>query len=269
MSDRATRRPGPIAVAVGLLVVAGLALFAVGALGRTMQPPDLYCALNQFSTQRCNAIVDQGVRIAGLPADAVTRVELGAPDGRTASLGGQLVAVARITLADGQMVDAEVWCVGVGGEYRPWCSDDPAIELWTGANHDVPCSGDTDPPSGCATPIALDPATVAQARPLVIDAVDVPASVGHHEILLGSAWLANGYLDEATFALADPAPDGIAVPDGIRMEVRPTDPARPPFMNVYDRGVIPGLEEATAWLVFDVEASPEGAVLQVRDVLVR
>ena len=61
----------------------------------------------------------------------------------------------------------------------------------------------------------------------------------------------------------------MSIPDGIRLEVRPTDPTRPPFGNVYDRGIVPGVEEAEVLLVFDVAAAPDGAVLQVRDVEVR
>lgn len=59
------------------------------------------------------------------------------------------------------------------------------------------------------------------------------------------------------------------IPDGVRLEIEPTDPLRPPFGNVYERGLIAGVEEVVAHLRFDVVAAPAGAVLQVRDVVVR
>jgi hypothetical protein len=148
--------------------------------------------------------------------------------------------------------------------------DDPKLLLWMGANHDVACSGNdpAEDPSGCATPIVLDPAAVAQARPLRLAAMDIPLTIGHHDIELGRAALPNGYLETARFGLADLAPDGVSIPDGVWLEVTSADPSRPPFGNVYERGIFPGVEEVVATLVFDVVAAPEGAVLQVRDVVV-
>jgi hypothetical protein len=55
----------------------------------------------------------------------------------------------------------------------------------------------------------------------------------------------------------------------IRLEVRPTDPSRPPFGNVYERGTIDGVEEATVWLAFDVTEVSPGAVLRLVDIDVR
>jgi hypothetical protein len=142
--------------------------------------------------------------------------------------------------------------------------------LIAGANHDVPCTGEdaAGTPERCATPIVLDPDAVAQAVPLRVDAIDVPVTVGHHEIELGRASLANGFLDKASFTLADPAPDGVSIPEGVRLVVASTDPGRPQFGNVYERGIFPGVEEVVVSLVFDVVAVPPDTVLQVRDVVV-
>jgi hypothetical protein len=237
---------------------------------RSMRPPADACLRLDFNQRRCDAVVAQAIEGAGVAPADVASVELGRPDGVKRGLSGSLTALARLHLADGRTIDHEVWCVGVSTEYKAWCVDDPRLQLFMGANHDVPCNGDQDGlfPEGCATPIVLDPEAVAEARPLRVDALDIPIAVGHHEIELGYATLPNGFLERAGFTLADLAPDGVAIPEGIRMVVVSTDPSRPPFENVYDRGTFPGVEEVVASLVFDVDAASPGAVLQVRDVIV-
>jgi hypothetical protein len=212
-------------------------------------------------------VVGRALTQAGLEAADVASVELGRPDGLKVGLGGRLSALARLHLTHGRVIDQEVRCNGVDSMWRPWCVDDPQIVLHEGVSHDVPCTG--EPPAGCATPIVVDPEAVAKARPLRIAALDVPIGVGHHEIPLGQAIIPNGYLDKARFQLADMAPDGVYIPDGIFMRVSPTDPSRPPLGDVYGRGRYPGVETVEATLVFDVETAPPGAILQVRDVVVQ
>jgi len=260
---------GVLVLAVALLVVFFVDVESIFR-DRSMRAPAEACPRLEFSQRRCDAVVAQAMAIASLQPVDVSSVELGRPEGRKISLGGELMALARLHLTDGRVVDQEVWCVGVGRDNLGWCVDDPLIELFWGANHDVPCTGEdsTGTPEGCATPIVLDPDAVAQAVPLRVDAIDIPVTVGHHEVELGRATLPNGYLNEARFGLADPAPDGVSIPDGIRLVVTSTDATRPPLGNVYERGIFPGVEEVVASLVFDVVAVPPDTVLQVRDVVV-
>jgi hypothetical protein len=266
-----------IKVVVGGLLVTALAVLVLIFADvesifrdRAMRAPAEACPRLEFSQRRCDAVVGRAIADAGVEPAAVVTVELGRPDGMKVNLGGYLSALARLHLTDGRVIDHEVWCIGVGSGYQAWCVDDPPIQLFAGANHDVPCTG-SDPlgtPEGCATPIALDAKAVADARPLRLPAIDVPATVGHHETELGHATLPNGFLEQARFTLADHAPDGVSIPEGIWMVVVSTDPSRPPFENVYDRGTFPGVEEVVASLVFDVVEAPPGAILQVRDVIV-
>ncbi len=260
---------GVLVVAVALLMLVFVDVESIFR-DRSMRAPAEACPRLEFSQRRCDAVVAQAMAIASLrPAD-VSSVELGRPEGHKIHLGGELMALARLHLTDGRVIDREVWCVGIGRDNLGYCVDDPLIQLWWGANHDVPCSGE-DPigtPEGCATPIVLDPDAVAQAVPLHVAAIDVPVRVGHHEVELGRATLPNGYLGEARFALADPAPDGVVIPDGIRLVVTSTDASRPPLGNVYERGTFPGVEKVVVSLVFDVMEAPPAAVLQVRDVVV-
>lgn len=258
----------------GGLLLALLVLFFVDVESifrdRSMRAPADACPRLEFSQRRCDALVAQAMAIASVQPADVSSVELGRPEGHKISLGGELMALARLHLMDGRVIDQEVWCIGVGRENLGWCVDDPQIQLWSGANHDVPCTGEdaAGTPEGCATPIVLDPDALAGAVPLRVDAIDVPATVGHHEVELGRATLPNGYLREARFGLADPAPDGVSIPDGIRLVVASMDASRPPLGNVYERGTFPGVEEVVVSLVFDVVAAPPDTVLQVRDVVV-
>lgn len=273
-----TRRAATQLAMIGL-TMAGIGAFLFGYLDveplvpdRSMRPPAEACPRLDIGPRQCDGIVIQAIARSGVDPAAVVDIELRRPNGQRVEIGGRLVATARLHLADGRSVDQEVWCIGVGGQHRPWCTEDPALELWMGANHDVPChetARDGAPSVACATPMVLDPAAVAAARPLLIDALDLPLTIGHHDVELGKADLANGFLDEARFALADPAPDGVLIADGVRLEIEPTDPSRPPLGNVYERGLVAGVEEVVAHLRFDVVAAPAGAVLQVRDVVVR
>jgi hypothetical protein len=261
---------GVLIAILGLLVLFFVDIEAVFR-DREMRPPADACRRLDFNQRRCDAVIARAIEGAGVRAADVASIELGRPEGQKIGLGGSLVALARLRLVNGDTIDQEVWCIGVQSGYTPWCSNDPRIELSMGANHDVPCSGD-DPlgtPEGCATPIALDPEAVAEARPLLIDSIDLPVTVGHHEVELGHATLPNGFLAEATFTLADIAPDGVVIPEGIHLVVTSTDPSRPPFGNVYERGRFPGVEDVVGTLVFDVVEAPPDAVLQVREVVVR
>ena len=237
---------------------------------RSMRAPADACPRLEFNQRRCDAVISRAIEVAGVRPNDVAAIELGRPEGRKIGLGGSLAALARLHLTDGKVMDQEVWCIGVYSGYAAWCANDPPIQLTMGANHDMPCSGE-DPngqPEGCATPIALEPEAMAQARPLRVEAIDIPATIGHHEVELGRATLPNGYLDVASFTLADVAPDGVSIPDGIALVITSTDPSRPPLGNVYERGIFPGVEEVVVSLVFDVVAAPPDAFLQVRDVVV-
>lgn len=260
---------GVLVLAVALLALVFVDLEPIFH-DRAMRTPADACPRLGFSELRCDAVVARAMEGAGVQPANVARIELGRPDGRSVQLGGSLMALARLHLTDGRVIDHEVWCIGVGSYYNAWCVDDPQIQLFMGANHDVPCSGDdaVGDTAGCATPIVLDPDAVAQARPLRLPAIDIPLTLGHHEVELGHATLPNGVLDKAGFTLVDLAPDGVSIPEGIRIVVTSTDPSRPAFGNVYERGTFPGVEEVVAALEFDVVAAPPGSVLQVRDVVV-
>ncbi len=182
------------------------------------------------------------------------------------------------SLSDGGTRDQEVRCLGVGSQDSLACTDHPQIQLSApyapnGGYHDVPC-GDTpggEPGSACATPLpSIDPAAAAAAVPLEIASHDYPiTATGHLEIDVGRAILPNGILSDARFSLADPSTRAFAVASGVHLQVRSLDPSRPPFFNVYEHGWYPGTEAVEVFLVLDVTSVTPGAMLEVRDLVVR
>lgn len=264
----ATRRAATQLAVIGL-TIAGIGAFLLlfGYVDveplirdRSMRPPAEACPRLDIGPRQCDGIVAQAIARSGVDPAAVVDIELGRPNGQRVEIGGMLIATAYLHLADGRSLGQEVWCIGVGGQNQAWCTEDPELELWMGGNHDVPES---------ATPLVLDPEAIAAATPLRIPALDMPLTTGPHRVELGRATLANGYLDEARFSLADPAPDGVVMLDGVHLVIEPVDPSRPPLGNVYERGLVPGVEPVVAYLVFHVVDAPNGAALQVRDVVVR
>jgi hypothetical protein len=95
-------------------------------------------------------------------------------------------------------------------------------------------------------------------------------STGHYEVVLGRAGLPNGVLTVADAALVDPWPTGITfAATGLRLVVESIVPGRPPFLNLYEHGWWPGVEEVQVVLVFDVLSVEPGTLLEIRDVVVR
>jgi hypothetical protein len=236
------------------------------------------CPAYGLSPKRCAAIVawatDQ------LPANhaAIVGTALlpdlscaGQPAGVLCMRTTQSITTVRFTLADGSVHDYPLFC-GVGGQFTLLCSDRPQIEIGTAVDHDVPCPG-TDPgvPGACATPFpSPDPAILAASRPLRVATLDIPVTrTGHHELVVGQAVLPHGYVTEATFALVDDAPAGLLLSGPLELELRSTIPGRPPFGNVYERGIFPGVEAVEVLLVFDVAETAPGVVIGVRDLVVR
>jgi hypothetical protein len=94
--------------------------------------------------------------------------------------------------------------------------------------------------------------------------------VGAYEVSLGKASLANGVASLASFAFVDDWPLDVSLKGGVaQIGLRSLEPDGKPFQNYYDHGWRPGVERVEAVLVFEVLWSAPGAVLAIRDVLVR
>lgn len=227
------------------------------------------CAGLGFSAVRCRAIVARATELVSVRPDEVTSARfVTSPPEPGVTLGGGRIAVVALRLADGRELVQEIRCAGISGEADRVCNEDPHIGVSGGVDRDVPCAGEA--PEGCATPPPMPrPASVKAAIPLDLASLDISLDhVGSYEVLLGEAGLPDGALSERRASLADTRPTTFWIDDYIRLEVRPTEPGRPPVGSIY-RDPYDGVEPVRVFLVFEVVETSPGAVLQVRDILVR
>lgn len=262
-----------VLVLVALTTATACGLGPADPRARDLPYPDA-CGAYGFSERRCEAVVAHAIRAANVDAQAVESIEFipnpmcgPQPDGSTilCNRSGWEAAYVRIHLAGGSNVEQSVYC-GVGSAFQLSCTETPAIPVGNPV-HD----GYSDTPEG-ATPLpAIDPAAAAEARALQVESMKIPVDhAGRYDVAVGEATIPNGILSESTFVLA--TPDALSVttdPSGIWLAVRPVDPGRPPFENIYARGWIDGTEPVQVSLVFNVVDFTPGATLEVVDLVVR
>jgi hypothetical protein len=224
-----------------------------------------------FPARRCAAIVSRAKESGSVVTQDVTFIDILPPvrEGGM-SLGGMMIAQVRFHLAGAIEQTEDVWCLGVGSQDSLACAEDPVLGISVGVDHDVPCSGDVEPPNGCATlPPTARPVIQAAANPLRIAALDIPIDhVGPYEVLAGDAGLPDGVLSQRSATLADPRPQAFWITGGIRLDVRPLVPGRPPVGSIY-RDPFDGVEPVRVFVVFEVSEVTPGGILQVRDLVVR
>jgi hypothetical protein len=179
----------------------------------------------------------------------------------------------RATTPTGATFDETLPCAGIPSSTI--CFEQPTLNAVGMDYWDVPCSGQDSSgnPTGCAVRPVPDPAAVAESKPLVIDRLDHPVgAVGHHEDEIGTAVLPNGILSRARLQLAeaDQVQHGFIIdPMYVRLQVEPTDPTRPPFISIYERGRFPGVEKVSVVLVYDVAENATDAILHFQNIEVR
>ena len=167
-----------------------------------------------------------------------------------------------VTLADGTIHQTTLFCVGVNTE--PACVDDPHLDA-----HSISLDGGYFDRTADATPVpSAAPDAIAEATELRIDRLDIPIDhTGPNEVVLGEAWIPNGLVTSADFALVDDWPSDVTILDGgVRLEVRADGR---PIQNIYEHGWREGTELVEAVLVFDVFRFDPGAKLSIADVIVR
>lgn len=251
-------------------LVAGCSLFATTPVAP--QP----CG-QVYSTHRCLAMTDEAAAEAGRTRDDVTATVI-VPDpppenGGFRTVGGAPSINVRLIFTDGTTSDARM-CGGISRASA--CMDDPHLEARSsvgegGGYKDVPCP-DGSPPHSCGTPLpTLQAAAAAAARPLSIARFAIPIDhLGAYEVSLGEASLANGVATLASFAFMNDWPLDVSLEGGVaQIGLRSLEPDGKPFQNYYDHGWRPGVERVEAVLVFDVLWFEKGAVLGLRDVVVR
>ena len=239
-------------------------------------PYPVGCAAFDLSAHRCKAIVDAlAAQLDVRPSDATSIELLGDPGcgaGVPCIRTGSFVVRVRFHMPDGSAPEDSMLC-GVGGQYSILCTESPEVQVLADplheGYHDIPCTGETL--ESCATPVpAIDPGAAADARPLLVQAMDIPLDrIGPYSVDLGGATLPNGILSAASFTLADVHPTTWSTTeDGVRLVIESLD-GGPPFSNVYEHGWRPGVERVIARAVFEITAADPGAVMGIRDVVVR
>ena len=232
-----------------------------------------------FSAVRCSNMVDYAAFKLQTRRDEIAGMTVLPPptpevrDGNTilqTRSGGPPVDTL-VTLHDGSVHEVSMDC---GGIPALQCQDAPqlqAMSVTMGGYFDTACTG--TPPKGCQTPVPpADAAALSAAVPLHVARFDIPIDHdGHYEVAVGEARLPNGLLTIADFGFVAPGwPSDMTIADGVvGIVVRSLDDPPRAFMNVHEHGRVAGVERVEAVLVFDVRRHDAGAILSVRDVVVR
>jgi len=257
--------------------IAGLASVAVliagcgiaGMFGPQGGPYPGACAEFGFAARQCAAMVGRVATWSdGKMVDADT-IDVLPPTEGSRGIGGYMIARVRSHPATGPAKTVEIWCIGVGGGDDDVCHSDPIIFIGARrVDRDVPCAGDTDPPTGCATePPTPRPEIRAQARPLRVPVLDIPLDhLGSYRIPVGEAGLPDGAFTGSSASLVDERPTNFWIRDA-DLVIEPVDPTRPPISSIF-RDPFDGVEQVRVSLEFNVTELSPGAILQVRDIVV-
>lgn len=231
-----------------------------------------------FSAVRCENMAGYAAQQLGTSFEDIASITVLPPPTPEVSDGAVILHVTSggppvdtlVTLKDGSVHPVSMGC---GGIPALQCRDDPelqAMSVTSGGYFDTPCPGAA--PSGCATPVPPpDAAGLAASEPLRVPQFDIAIDHdGHYEVRVGEARLPNGILSTAEFGFAVRWPPGVTIASGsVTLQVRSLDDPAHPFTNIHDHPRVAGAERVEAVLIFDVRRHQPGAVLPVRDVLVR
>ena len=270
-----------LGVVGGIVLTLTASLAACGAVARLAPAPTPQPCDQLFSAVRCDLIVDVVAGQAGLDRDEIVAIQIVPEPTPEVQLDGTVVLQTRSggprLIVDAQLRDGtirrETMCGGISAAFVPVCMDEPRLQpmsLTMNGYRDVPC---LDPDcTAVATPHpSVDPEAVPAAKPIRIAHVDVPIDhVGAYEVQLAVGSLPNGILTEASFGFVVTWPADVTIPDGrVLLDVRSLEPDGRLFDNYYVHGWREGVERIEAVLVFDVARFEPGAVLAIRDVVVR
>ena len=257
----------PALLASVVCVLAACSALGLGPTGGRY--PDA-CESLDFPAPQCDAIIAVAQANASIAPETVTSMDILPPSSQGGGLvGRRMVAEVRFHRSGQPDQTEEIWCSGASTTRISAiaCYADASIGIGGHIDHDVPCA--TEAIETCATlPPSPRPAARARAQPLHVAVLDIPLDhLGSYEVEVGEAGLPDGTLSTMSAALGDPNPESFWIGEGVGIEVRPVDPARPEIGSVY-RDPFDGVEPVKVFLVFDVTELKSPSVLQVRDLVV-
>lgn len=258
-----------------LAVLLGGLLLATACSGAVPYDPTPKDCAQVYSVRRCLFMADTATEFTEWTRDDVAAMAIipdppPRTDGILETRGGARPITVRVILEDGSTFDT-MMCGGVPS--GPACRDEiPVGPATSGLNgyRDVPCAG--EPPDGCPSAVpSIAPDAMTAAEPIRVTVVEVPVDhVGTYEQIVGEGSLPNGILTEVAYVMADAYPTNITFAGGgPYLEIRSLEPDGRPFDNYYTHGWREGVERIEAVLVFEVRRFDPGAVLAIRDVVVR
>jgi hypothetical protein len=220
-----------------------------------------------YSDDRCQALAWAAAEQLGLSFGSIAAIDV-LPNPSPGEIDFAHRIFLSVSVDKDVAHDVTIACPGIAGAFDPPCMLEPVVPLGYPRGPDGG-GGYTDVPDGSTPFPSLNPSAVGRARALSVPDLGIPITgTGRMTVTLGRALLANGYLAEGHFALADPWPSDALFVDGIQLVVRPAS-GGPPLENLYEHGWHAGVEEVEATLTFDVAWFEPGAALRVVDVVVR
>jgi len=293
-----SRRPSVrplIVLSLAAVLVAGCQILSGVRPGGDTNQPHPYpagCAVFDLSARRCTLIVEELARRDGISvSDAASIDLLGDPgcgeDHRPCVRTTSFVVRARFNLARAASLEGSVFCGTPSDRYTIMCTERPEIELvlpvqngYGGAPCNEDLAGTTVPPeeivnqtpqATCQAPFpSPDPSTAAAEQPLLVGSIDIPIDhVGAYSVQLGRGTLANGLLEETSMSGSDANPLSFFLRGPVWLDLTSLKPGGRPFDDYFMHGRVEGTEPFSARLTFEVMAFDPGAVLQIRDVVIR
>lgn len=227
-----------------------------------------------FNAVRCQAMIDTAAFTLHRTREDITAlVILPEPTPQVLPNGDKILQTrsggpaidTQVTLADGSTHLVPMNCGGIPS--TPACFDEPHITTHSAKQGG---GGYSDVPEGSSPVPSAAPDALADATELRLDGLDIAIDhTGPYDVRLGEAWLPNGLLTDADFALVDDWPADLTIIEGgVLLEVRSVDDGKP-IWNIYEHGWHEGVERVEAFLVFDVFRFEPGAKLSISDVVVR
>ena len=148
----------------------------------------------------------------------------------------------------------------------------PTNSVFSGPDRDVSCTVELWEPGAseaCATLLpTLAPQERTLGRPLDVGPIDVALDhLGPYRVRIGEAILVRGLIQDMVLTIRNTA-DGTYAAPFFMLELEDAVTGKTLPRNLYEKGVVDGLQRVNVYLTFDLQSYEPGAVVQVDRVSV-